>query len=105
MQNIKQILKPNPTMIKLADDRKYIVFTAMKRQARSSGEIDDENDQSNEIRPIHYPTIFFHSLEQNAIVWEIFGGEIFIDVVPNEDPEKPFDVYYLTNEIWQEVDE
>ena len=44
IQNIKQILKPNPTMIKLADDRKYIVFTAMKRQARSSGEIDDEND-------------------------------------------------------------
>lgn len=51
-----------------------------------------------------YPTIFFHDLEANAVTWEIFGGEIFIDAVPNENPDKPFDVFYLTNEMWYDGD-
>ena len=99
----KQIHKPNPTMIKLGDETKYIVFTAMKRQ-RSERGIKDGTDRFKKIKDIHYPTIFFHGLKENHTVWEIFGGEIFIDAVPNKDPDKPFDVYYLTNEIWQDQD-
>ena len=60
---------------------------------------------SVESNPSTTQQYFHHGLQENATVWEIFGGELFIDAVKNENPGKPFDVHYLTSEVWHEVDE
>lgn len=52
---------------------------------------------SNAVTECWYPTIFFHDLVENRIVWEIFGAEQFISV----DSSKKVTV--LTNEIWTEI--
>ena len=90
--------------MKVPDKGHYVVFTAYKRQKLSSSEIEDDPTAANAIKDINYPTIFFHEIEENAIRWEIFGGELFIDAKPNENPKKPFDVYYLCNEMYNDTD-
>ena len=80
----------------------FVVFTAYKRQKFSSSEKIDDNT-ANKIKDISYPTIFFHDIEANAIKWEIFGGELFIDAKPNENPNKPFDIFYLCNDMYNDA--
>ena len=38
----------------------------------------------NAVEDNWYPSIFFHCLNKNRVVWEIFGAEVFIDVDKNE---------------------
>ena len=70
----------------------------------ASSLVGDNSGAQNKIENCNYPTIFFHSIAENAVTWKIFGGEIFIDAVPNENAKKPFDVYYLTNDMWNDAE-
>ena len=51
-----------------------LVFTAFLREEFHSKE-DIEEDRPNTIENCWYPTIFFYDLDENKVVWEIFGAE------------------------------
>ena len=54
---------------------------------------------SNMSTACHYPTIFFYNLDQMKVQWEIFGGEILIDVTEENE------VIYTTNEAWTKLNQ
>ena len=104
----KQKQLNNPTIIDTVTDNgqgnvtpgktgKTIVFTAYLMQNFVSCQ-HEGNVVKIEDEPCWYPTIFFHDLDQQKIVWEIFGAEQFIHIDKNNK------VSVLTNEIWTVLD-
>lgn len=53
----------------------------------------DNAEDRIKVEGSYYPTVFFHDLDKQRIVWEIFGAEMFININKNK-------VCVLTSEIW-----
>ena len=51
-----------------------LVFTAFLKEEFYSKD-ENEDNRPNTIENCWYPTIFFYDLDENKVVWEIFGAE------------------------------
>lgn len=73
------------------------MFTAYWQQSVLSSEVGSNDGKELTVSQSWYPTIFFHDLNRNQVVWEVFGAEQFIDI------DKYRRVRVLTCEIWTEI--
>ena len=79
---------PNPTMIdSLCNKYKIVVFTAYLLPDAKKGVLDS-----------WYPSVYFHAVPYNRIVWKVYGAEAFIDLNIGQKL-----VYFLGNRIWCKV--
>ena len=78
------------------ENQKLLVITAfMKVDSLMPHE---EDVTGPHVQDYYCPSIFFYNLSNQKIDWIIEGAEIFIKLQENK-------VYYMTNSIWQEMNE
>ena len=83
-------------MIDDPEGNQLVVFTSYMRQKYASFEqVPFRKFNGNKDPTLtSYPTIFFYSLSERKIVWEIFGADAFVHLKQDKQ------VFFLSNKKW-----
>ena len=92
---------PDPVLIDdpTGETDQLIVFTSYMRQAYASNELVPDGLRNWTIpdEETSYPTVYFYSLAEKKIVWEIHGADAFVHIKKTGSAPQ---VYFLANQKW-----